>query len=89
MSADRFETLAAFTKQNNVHHPLLSDFPRKALPALGALVTEEQSPIYRYARRAYFVIDRNGVVKYVKVQASGLDLLDPQEVLNAYKAAGG
>ena len=39
------------------------------------------------APTSYFVIDRNGVVKYVKVQASGLDLLDPQEVLNAYKAA--
>jgi alkyl hydroperoxide reductase subunit AhpC len=58
------------------------------LPAFDAMVTEEQSPIYRYARRAYFVIDRNGVVKYVKVQASGLDLLDPLEVLKAYKAAG-
>ncbi len=88
MSADRWETLANFTKQNNIRHPLLSDFPRKMLPAFGALVTEEQSPIYRYARRAYFVIDRNGVVKYVKVQASGLDLLDPLEVLKAYKAAG-
>jgi peroxiredoxin len=88
VSADRWETLAAFTKQNNVRHPLLSDFPRKMLPAFDAMVTEEQSPIYRYARRAYFVIDRNGVVKYVKVQASGLDLLDPLEVLKAYKAAG-
>ena len=88
VSADRWETLSAFSKANNLHHPLLSDFPRKMLPAFGAMVTEEQSPIYRYARRAYFVIDKNGVVKYVKVQTNALDLLDPQEVLNAYKASG-
>jgi hypothetical protein len=28
------------------------------LPGYGALVTDEKSPIYRYAKRAYFVIDR-------------------------------
>ena len=87
VSADRWETLSAFSKQNNLHHTLLSDFPRKMLPAFGAMVTEEQSPVYRYARRGYFVIDKNGVVKYARIQTNSLDLLDPQEVLNAYKAA--
>ena len=27
------------------------------------MVTDEKSPIYRYAKRAYFIVDRNGVVK--------------------------
>lgn len=58
------------------------------LPAYDAMVTDDKSPIYRYAKRAYFVIDRNGVVKWVKVQANALDLLDPQEVLAALKASG-
>ncbi len=39
------------------------------LPAWGALETNEQSPIYRYAKRAYFVIDKEGVVRYEKIHA--------------------
>ena len=88
VSADHAATLEAFVKQNNLKHLLLSDFRRAMLPAYGALVTEEASPIYRYARRAYFVIDREGVVRYQKIQANPLDLLDPQEVLKALKDSG-
>ena len=88
VSADHAATLQAFAKQNNIKHLLLSDFRRTMLPAYDALVTEEASPIYRYARRAYFVIDRDGVVRYAKVQANPLDLLDPQEVLKAFKESG-
>ena len=71
-----------------IHHPLLSDFRRQMLPAYGALETNEASPIYRYAKRAYFVIDREGVVRYQKIQTNPLDLLDPQEVLKALKESG-
>jgi peroxiredoxin len=85
VSADHAATLDAFTKQNSVKHLLLSDFRRQMLPAWGAMETNEQSPIYRYARRAYFVIDKNGVVRYVKVQPNALDLLNPEEVLKALK----
>ena len=58
------------------------------LPQYDALETNEQSPIYRYAKRAYFVIDRGGVVRYKKVQANALDLLKPEEVLQALKDSG-
>ena len=88
VSADHAATLEAFSKQQNLHHVLLSDFRRQMLPAYGALETNEASPIYRYAKRAYFVIDRDGVVKYQKIQTNPLDLLDPQEVLKAFKDSG-
>jgi peroxiredoxin len=88
VSADHAATLDAFIKQNNLKHLLLSDFRRQMLPAWGALETNEQSPIYRYAKRAYFIIDRQGVVKFVKVQTNPLDLLKPDEVLAALKASG-
>jgi len=88
VSADHAATLEAFAKENNIKHLLLSDFRRTMLPAYDALVTEESSPIYRYARRAYFVIDRDGIVRYAKVQTNPLDLLDPQEVLKALKESG-
>jgi peroxiredoxin len=88
VSADHIATLDAFTKQQNLRHPLLSDFRRTMLPAYDAMVTDDKSPIYRYAKRAYFIIDKNGVVKWAKVQANPLDLLDAQEVLAALKASG-
>ncbi len=88
VSADHAATLEAFTKQNGTKHLLLSDFRRQMLPAYGAMETNEQSPIYRYAKRAYFVIDREGVVRYQKIQANALDLLKPEEVLQALKDSG-
>jgi peroxiredoxin len=51
-------------------------------------VTDEKSPIYRYAKRAYFILDKTGVVRYVRVQANPLDLLDPEDVLKALKDSG-
>jgi peroxiredoxin len=88
ISADHAATLDAFSKQQNLKHLVLSDFRRQMLPAYGALVTDEKSPIFRYAKRAYFVIDKNGVVKWAKVQDNALDLLDPAEVLKALRESG-
>ena len=88
VSADHIATLDAFAKQQNLRHVLLSDFRRTMLPAYDAMVTDDKSPIYRYAKRAYFVIDTNGVVKWAKVQENALDLLDPAEVLKALRESG-
>ena len=91
VSTDPAPSLAAWRKENNAggKQILLSDFPRRQmLTAYGALETNEQSPIFRYAKRAYFIIDKTGVVKYIKIQPNSLDLLKPEEVLEALKAAG-
>jgi peroxiredoxin len=88
VSADHAATLDAYTKQQGVKHLLLSDFRRTMLPAYDAMETNEQSPIYRYARRAYYIIDRQGVVRYKKILANPLDLLKPEEVLQALKDSG-
>jgi peroxiredoxin len=58
------------------------------LPAYGAMVTDEKSPIFRYAKRAYFIIDKGGVVRYVKIQDNPLDLLKPEEVVKALRESG-
>ena len=88
MSADHVATLDAFTKQNKVRLTLASDFRRQMLPAYDAMVTNEQSPIFRYAKRAYFIIDREGIVRWIKVMDNPLDLLKPDEVLKALKESG-
>ena len=67
---------------------LLSDFRRQMLTAYGAMQTNEQSPVYRYAKRAYFIVDKTGTVKFMKIMDNPLDLLDADEVLKATKAAG-
>ncbi len=89
MSADHVATLEAFTKQQNLKHPILSDFRRQMLPAYGAMVTDEKSPIFRYARRSYFILDKDGVVRWAKIQDNALDLLKPEEVLQALRQVGG
>ncbi len=88
VSADHPKTLDAFTKTNNLKHLVLSDFRRQMLPAYGAMVTDERSPIYRYAKRAYFILDRQGIVRWMKIQENPLDLLKPDEVLQALKKSG-
>ena len=88
VSADHVATLEAFAKDNQVKHLLISDFRRQMLPAWSAMETNEQSPIFRYAKRAYFVIDKQGVVRYMKVMQNPLDLLNPDELLTALKSAG-
>ena len=88
VSADAANTLVAFSKQHGLKHLLLGDFRRQMLPPYGAMVTDDKSPIYRYAKRAYFVIDRHGVVRFAKVQDNPLDLLKPEEVLKALRDSG-
>ena len=88
MSADAAPTLKAFTENNNIKHLLLADFRRQMLPEYGAMVTDEKSPMFRYAKRAYFVIDRQGVLRFAKIQDNPLDLFKPDELLKAFKESG-
>jgi peroxiredoxin len=88
VSVDVQNTLIAFAKTNNIKHLLLSDFRRQMLPAYGAVITDEKSPMYRYGQRAYFILDKNGTVKWMKILDNPLDILQPEEVLAALKQAG-
>jgi peroxiredoxin len=88
VSADPVEKLEEFTKKNRVRHQLLSDAGRQMLPAYGAMVTDQKSPMHRLAKRAYFIVDRQGTVRFVRVQANPLDLLKTEEVLKALKELG-
>ena len=88
VSTDHYLALAAWRKDNGSRQLLLSDFRRQMLPAYGAMQTNEQSPVYRYAKRAFFIIDRIGTIKFVKVMDNSLDLLSADEVLKALKDSG-
>src|SRR4030095_4650168 len=91
VSTDPAPSLAAWQKTNNTggKQILLSDFPRRQmLTAYGALQADEQIPVYRYAKRAYFIIDKTGTVKYIKIMDNALNLLSADEVLKALKDSG-
>jgi len=87
VSTDHHLALAAWQKDQSSKQLLLSDFRRQMLPAYGAMQTNESSPVYRYAKRAYFIIDKTGTVKFMKIMDNSLDLLDPAEVLKTVKAS--
>ena len=86
ISADHHLALAAWKKDQNSKQLLLSDFRRQMLPAYDAMQTDPNHPVYRYAKRAYFIIDKTGTVKFKKIMDNPLNLLDPAEVLKEVKA---
>jgi len=45
------------------------------------LDTDPNSRLYRYAKRAYLIIDRNGVVRYVKILDNPRELIANDELL--------
>lgn len=63
--------------------PLISDLSRTTLEAYGFLDTDPKSRLYRYAKRAYAVIDKSGTVRYKKVLDSPKDLVTDDELLAA------
>src|SRR2546421_476444 len=89
LGADAPGTLGALPKETTPHHQPLSDFPRRPmLTAYDAVITAPASPIFRYAKRAYFIVDRQGVIRYMKVHENPLELLKPEEVVQALKESG-
>ena len=88
MSTDAAPALIAWSKELKLKHTLVGDFRRQVLPKYDALVTDDKHPLFQRGKRAYYVIDKNGVVKFMKVQDNPLDLLEPADLLAAVKAAG-
>jgi thioredoxin-dependent peroxiredoxin len=67
----------AFADFLKLNYPLLSDSDLKAMAAYGVLNSER-----RLAQRSYFIIDKQGVVRYKKVLAPK-EALVPNETLIA------
>lgn len=71
----------AWSEKMGVTFPLVSDIGRKTLEAYGILDTDPNSRLYRYAKRAYLIIDKNGVVRYKKVLDNPRELVSNDELL--------
>ena len=74
----------AFSDFLKLNLPLLSDFPEgKTSQAYGVFTGDR-----RLAVRSYFIVDRQGVVRYKKVLKAGEPLVSNEELLAEAKKLG-
>lgn len=75
ISVDSLFTLDKFSKEQNLNFPLLSDFNKEAAKAYGVLY--ETFPAFEMlgvSKRAAFVIDAEGTIKYAEICPTPGDL---------------
>lgn len=75
ISVDSLFTLGKFKTEQNLNFPLLSDFNKEAAKAFGVLY--ETFPVFDMqgvSKRAAYVIDKEGVVRYAEVCPTPGDL---------------
>jgi peroxiredoxin len=81
ISSDFLPASAAWSEKLGLSFPLLSDVPRTTLQAYDFLDTDPNSRLYRYAKRAYVIIDKTGIVRYKKILENARELVPDDELL--------
>lgn len=74
ISVDSLFTLEKFKAEQNYQFPLLSDFNKEVSRAYGALYEDFVLDMKGVSRRAAFVIDAEGTIRYTEVLESAGDL---------------
>lgn len=74
ISVDSLFSLGKFKEEQQYNFPLLSDFNKKTSQAYGAFYDEFVLDMKGVARRAAFVVDKDGMVQYAEVLESAGDL---------------
>src|SRR4030095_16484356 len=70
ISVDGTFVQKAFAEKNNINIPLLSDFNREVVKAYDVQRPEFAHGMKGTAERAVYVVDKDGVIRYVEVMAS-------------------
>lgn len=83
ISVDSLYTLSRFKAEQNLNFTLLSDFNKEASQAFDVLYDQFSYDMRGVSKRAAFVIDREGVIRYAEVCETAADLPD----FNAIQAA--
>ncbi len=76
ISVDSAPTLKHFREHHEMKAEMLSDFKREASRAYGVLLEEQF-----YSTRAYFLIDRDGIVRWAHVEANPGQKRENAEIL--------
>ena len=85
ISVDTFFTLKAFHDQQKLSFPLLSDFNKQAIRDYGVF-NEDMIRLKGIAKRAVFVIDKDGVVRHREVLEDARNEPDYERVFSALDA---
>ena len=85
ISVDTFFTLKAFRDHEKLTFPLLSDFNKQAIREYGVF-NEDMIGLKGIAKRAVFVLDKNGVVRHREVLEDARNEPDYQKVFSALDA---
>ena len=86
ISVDSPFALGAWAKEQGFSFPLLSDFNREAATSFGVLY-DELLGLRGVAKRAAFVIDKEGKVRYAEVCPTPKELPDFEKIKEALEAA--
>ncbi len=74
ISVDSLFSLGKFKEEQQYNFPLLSDFNKETSQAYGTFYDEFVLDMKGVARRAAFVVDKDGMVQYAEVLESAGDL---------------
>jgi len=85
ISNDTFFTLKAFHDQERLAFPLLSDFNKEAIRAYG-VVNPNMIGLKDIAKRAVFVLDKDGIVRHREVLEDARNEPDYQRVFDTLAA---
>ena len=85
ISTDTFFALKAFQDQQHLNFPLLSDYNKQVIRDYGVF-NEDMIGLKGIAKRAVFVIDKDGVVRYREVLEDARNEPDYQQVLSSVAA---
>ncbi len=81
ISVDATPSQKAFQEQAGFRTELLSDFLRDVSRAYGVLLEDEG-----FSKRAYFLVDKGGVVRWKHVEAALADRRENDEILAAIRS---
>jgi peroxiredoxin len=81
VSVDHIGAQKAFAEKLGLTYPLLDDFSRDTVQKYGVMETNPKSVFLRYSKRAYFVIDKQGIVRYKHIMDDPGHLLDSETIL--------
>src|SRR6195256_2631593 len=87
ISVDTFFTLKAFHDHEKLSFPLLSDFNKQVIRDYGVF-NEDMIGLKGIARRAVFVLDRDGVVRHREVLDDARNEPDYKKVLDSVASLG-
>ena len=81
VSVDHIGAQKAFAEKMGLTYPLIDDFSREIVKKYGVMDDNPDSPFFRYAKRAYVVIDKQGFVRYKHIMDEPGHLLDSEVIL--------